>query len=201
MTVSFNLRFHIANPNQVPLPVASALVATTLFPAATSQKLGAVCVTLCADGTSCNGTPPPGRVRGFVARRPLAVRLRRQVAAAAADRERHRPRQRPASPIYPAADRRLQSGGHHGPLFLRARAASARPSRSRVAIRRRAEGRAGPVVRDSLSAGRHGLVPRRIDRPHRDRRNPRRVSGRCRSKASLARSAPPPAPSRRLCPV
>ena len=60
MTVSFDLRFHIANPNQVPLPVASALVATTLFPAATSQKLGAVCVTLCADGTSCNGTPPPG---------------------------------------------------------------------------------------------------------------------------------------------
>lgn len=60
MTVSFNLKFHIANPNQVPLPVASALVATTLFPAATSQKLGAVCVTLCADGTSCNGTPPPG---------------------------------------------------------------------------------------------------------------------------------------------
>ena len=35
MTVSFDLRFHIANPNQVPLPVASALVATTLFPAAT----------------------------------------------------------------------------------------------------------------------------------------------------------------------
>jgi len=60
MTVSFDLRFHIANPNQVPLPVASALVATTLFPAATSQKLGAVCVTLCVDGTSCNGTPPPG---------------------------------------------------------------------------------------------------------------------------------------------
>ena len=60
MTVSFDLRFHIANPNQVPLPVASALVATTLFPAATSEKLGAVCVTLCADGTSCNGTPPPG---------------------------------------------------------------------------------------------------------------------------------------------
>jgi hypothetical protein len=60
MTVSFDLRFRIANPNQVPLPVASALVATTLFPAGTSEKLGAVCVTLCADGTSCNGTPPPG---------------------------------------------------------------------------------------------------------------------------------------------
>jgi hypothetical protein len=60
MTVSFDLRFHISNPNQVPLPVASALVATTLFPAARSEKLGAVCVTLCADGTSCNGAPPPG---------------------------------------------------------------------------------------------------------------------------------------------
>jgi hypothetical protein len=60
MMVSFDLRFHIANPNQVPLPVASALVATTLFPAATSEKLGAVCVTLCANGTACDGTPPPG---------------------------------------------------------------------------------------------------------------------------------------------
>lgn len=60
MMVSFDLRFQIANPNQVPVPVASALVATTLFPATSSQKLGAVCVSLCANGTSCNGTPPPG---------------------------------------------------------------------------------------------------------------------------------------------
>jgi len=60
MMVSFDLRFHIANPNQVPVPLASALVATTLFPAASSEKLGAVCVTLCADGSACNGTPPPG---------------------------------------------------------------------------------------------------------------------------------------------
>jgi hypothetical protein len=60
MTVSFDLRFRVANPNQVPLPVASALVATTLFPAGASEKLGAVCVALCPDGTSCNGGAPPG---------------------------------------------------------------------------------------------------------------------------------------------
>jgi len=59
MMVSFDLKFHIANPNQVPVPLARALVATTLFPAATSEKLGAVCVTLCADGSTCNGTPAP----------------------------------------------------------------------------------------------------------------------------------------------
>jgi hypothetical protein len=61
MIVSFDLRFHISNPNQVPLPLASALVATTLFPATSGEKLGAVCVMLCADGAAgCAGTPPPG---------------------------------------------------------------------------------------------------------------------------------------------
>ena len=62
MMVSFDLRFHIANPNQVPVPVASALVATTLFPAASSQKLGAVCVTLCAEGRELQRNPATRRV-------------------------------------------------------------------------------------------------------------------------------------------
>jgi hypothetical protein len=61
MMVSFDLRFHVSNPNQVPLPLASALVATTLFPATSGEKLGAVCVALCADGAAgCTGAPPPG---------------------------------------------------------------------------------------------------------------------------------------------
>jgi hypothetical protein len=61
LTVSFDLRFHVANPNQVPLPLASALVATTLFPATTGEKLGAACVALCPDGAvGCTGAPPPG---------------------------------------------------------------------------------------------------------------------------------------------
>jgi hypothetical protein len=61
MMVSFDLRFHVSNPNQVPLPLASALVATTLFPATSAEKLGAVCVTLCADGAAgCTGAPAPG---------------------------------------------------------------------------------------------------------------------------------------------
>jgi hypothetical protein len=50
MTVGFNLRFRISNPNRVPLPLASVLAATTVFPAATNQSLGAVCVQLCAPG-------------------------------------------------------------------------------------------------------------------------------------------------------
>jgi hypothetical protein len=61
MTVAFDLQFHVSNPNQVPLPLATALVATTLFPATSSEKLGAVCVSLCADGSAgCTGAPPPG---------------------------------------------------------------------------------------------------------------------------------------------
>jgi hypothetical protein len=61
MLVSFDVRFHVANPNQVPLPLASALVATTLFPATTSEKLGAACVSLCPPGAAgCTGTAPAG---------------------------------------------------------------------------------------------------------------------------------------------
>jgi hypothetical protein len=61
MVVSFDLRFRVANPNQVPLPLASALVATTLFPATTAEKLGAVCVSLCAEGAvGCTGAAPAG---------------------------------------------------------------------------------------------------------------------------------------------
>jgi hypothetical protein len=61
MMVAFDLQFHVSNPNQVPLPLATALVATTLFPATSSEKLGAVCVSLCADGVAgCTGAPPPG---------------------------------------------------------------------------------------------------------------------------------------------
>jgi hypothetical protein len=61
MVVSFDLVFRVANPNQVPLPLASALVATTLFPASTGEKLGAVCVSICPEGAAgCTGEAPPG---------------------------------------------------------------------------------------------------------------------------------------------
>jgi hypothetical protein len=61
MVVSFDLRFRVSNPNQIPLPLASALVASTLFPATTGEKLGAVCVTLCPEGAAgCTGEAPPG---------------------------------------------------------------------------------------------------------------------------------------------
>jgi hypothetical protein len=50
MTLGFDLHFQVANPNQIPLPLAELLTAVTLFPGAAQQNLGAVCVRLCAPG-------------------------------------------------------------------------------------------------------------------------------------------------------
>lgn len=59
MTVAFDLHFHIANPNQIPLPVASLLAAATVFPTTANAKLGAVCLSLCPAGApGCAGAAP-----------------------------------------------------------------------------------------------------------------------------------------------
>ena len=50
MAVVFDARFRIANPNEIPLPLASLLVGVTLFPAAGNQQTGATCVRLCPGG-------------------------------------------------------------------------------------------------------------------------------------------------------
>lgn len=55
MSVAFDLRFHISNPNQIPIPLASVLTAATVFPAATNQRLGASCFQLCAPGNVGGG--------------------------------------------------------------------------------------------------------------------------------------------------
>jgi hypothetical protein len=61
MAVAFDLRFRVANPNQIPIPLASILTAATLFPNVTNQRLGAACVQLCPAGQpGCNGQPAPG---------------------------------------------------------------------------------------------------------------------------------------------
>jgi hypothetical protein len=61
MQVAFDLHFHIANPNQVPVPLASALAAATVFPAAGNEKLGALCISLCPpDAPGCAGGPSTG---------------------------------------------------------------------------------------------------------------------------------------------
>jgi hypothetical protein len=60
MAVSFDLKFHIANPNQVPLPLASVLAAATVFPATTKSQLGAVCLSLAPPGAPGGGAPAPG---------------------------------------------------------------------------------------------------------------------------------------------
>ncbi len=61
MNVAFDLGFHISNPNQIPIPLASVLTAVTVFPQATNQKLGATCVQLCAPGQpGCGGPAAAG---------------------------------------------------------------------------------------------------------------------------------------------
>jgi len=61
MAVAFDLHFRVANPNHVPIPLASVLTAVTVFPAKTNQSLGAVCVQLCGQGQpGCTGQAPPG---------------------------------------------------------------------------------------------------------------------------------------------
>jgi hypothetical protein len=50
MAVVFDTRFKIANPNEIPMPLASLLVGVTLFPGAGGQATGATCVRLCPGG-------------------------------------------------------------------------------------------------------------------------------------------------------
>jgi len=60
MTVSFDLRYKVENPNNFPIPVAEMLTAATIFPKKTRQKLGAMCVVFCGkDQPGCTGQPQP----------------------------------------------------------------------------------------------------------------------------------------------
>ena len=61
ISVAFDLRFRISNPNQIPVPLTSVLTAATVFPMATNQRLGASCVQLCPEGQpGCGGQAAPG---------------------------------------------------------------------------------------------------------------------------------------------
>jgi len=56
MEVGFDLRFEVANPNEIPLPLSEILSAITVFPGKSNQSLGAVCLGLCApDDPNCLG--------------------------------------------------------------------------------------------------------------------------------------------------
>ncbi len=56
MQVGFDLKFEVANPNQIPLPLAEILTAIAIFPGETQQNLGAVCLNVCDPGdASCLG--------------------------------------------------------------------------------------------------------------------------------------------------
>jgi hypothetical protein len=64
LTLGFDLRFQVANPNQVPLPLSEILTAISLFPGATAQNLGAVCLRMCAPGdATCRAGNDPNSCR------------------------------------------------------------------------------------------------------------------------------------------
>jgi hypothetical protein len=64
MALGFDLRFTVENPNQVPLPLSEILTAITVFPEATAQNLGAVCMRLCDPGdTACQAGQDPNSCR------------------------------------------------------------------------------------------------------------------------------------------
>jgi hypothetical protein len=54
LTFQFTTDLDFENPNQIPLPLVEILAAFTVFPQATGeQNLGAVCLNLCEDPSSC----------------------------------------------------------------------------------------------------------------------------------------------------
>lgn len=64
MTVAFELRFLVKNPNHFPIPLAEVLTAALVFPDKTAQSLGAACVSFCgADQPGCTGAPGPDSCR------------------------------------------------------------------------------------------------------------------------------------------
>jgi hypothetical protein len=63
MSVSFDLLFRVANPNKIPIPLASVLTGATLYPGVTNQRLGAACVQLCPEGQPCTGQASPDACR------------------------------------------------------------------------------------------------------------------------------------------
>lgn len=64
LQVGFDIRFSVANPNRVPLPLSAILAAVTVFPGANQQQLGAVCLELCPpDAASCAPAAGAGACR------------------------------------------------------------------------------------------------------------------------------------------
>jgi hypothetical protein len=54
MKVAFDMRLSVTNPNHVPLPLSSVLMAVNVFPGAQQSELGATCVSLCSpDDPQC----------------------------------------------------------------------------------------------------------------------------------------------------
>lgn len=73
MQLGFDLHFKVANPNRVALPLAEILTALSIFPGASNQNLGAVCLRLCQPGdANCFGgadqrgcQDAPGDIKGL----------------------------------------------------------------------------------------------------------------------------------------
>jgi hypothetical protein len=64
LTLGFDMRFTVQNPNQVPLPLSEILTAITVFPEQSAQNLGAVCMRLCEPGdANCTAGQDPNSCR------------------------------------------------------------------------------------------------------------------------------------------
>ncbi|MET0387340.1 MAG: hypothetical protein ABW321_15335 [Polyangiales bacterium] len=56
---AFDVRLSVGNPNRVPLPLSSVLMAVNVFPGAHESQLGATCVSLCSpNDPKCGGHDP-----------------------------------------------------------------------------------------------------------------------------------------------
>jgi hypothetical protein len=56
LKIGFDIRLSVANPNRVPLPLSSVLLAINVFPGAQQSALGAACVSLCSpNDPQCGG--------------------------------------------------------------------------------------------------------------------------------------------------
>ncbi len=83
--ISFDVRLNVQNPNQIPIPLASALTAVNVFPGQQQSQLGAVCVSMCnPSDPACGAQDPhacPANATDVTSRAEIAQALGRMVIA------------------------------------------------------------------------------------------------------------------------
>jgi hypothetical protein len=85
MKVSFDVQVTVQNPNQIPIPLSSALTSVNVFPGAQQSQLGAVCVSMCQpDDPQCGAKDAnacPAGATDITQRAEVAQALGRMVIA------------------------------------------------------------------------------------------------------------------------